>query len=198
MRLGILLFDGVEELDFVGPFEAFSMVGAVSKAEAFDIMLVSKTGDIVSCSKGLQVKTTHALEDVAGLDILLVPGGRGTRAEINCTELIAWIDEISKTAKWVTSVCTGAFLLAKSGLTIDKRLTTHHMAFDEFKSLKLSGTLVQGERYIRDGNLVTAAGVSAGIDMALWLIGEIHSIDLAKRVQSAMEYYPEPPFENIS
>jgi transcriptional regulator GlxA family with amidase domain len=149
---------------------------------------------MVNCAKGMRVLAHTSMAATKGLDVLLVPGGRGTRPLIENQAVVDWVKVQSGKVKWTTSVCTGAFVLAKAGLTVDKRVTTHHMAFNEYKKLGLPGTLIKGERFVREGNMITAAGVSAGIDMALWLTGEMYSEEIARGVQSAMEYYPDPPY----
>ena len=123
-----------------------------------------------------------------------MPGGQGARALLDQADVLDWVRSISKHTKWVTSVCTGAFVLSKAGLTQGKRLATYWAAFKEFEQLGLSGTLVPDVRYVRDGNLLTSAGVSAGIDMSLWLVGEIFSPQFARDVQRAMQYDPAPPY----
>jgi len=142
----------------------------------------------------MRVLADAAMADVESLDIICVPGGPGSRAVIEQSHIVDWVKSIAGSATWVTSVCTGAFVLAKAGLTKEKRLATYWGAFDEFKQLGLSGTLVPHVRYVRDGNMLTSAGVSAGIDMALWLVGEMFSPQFSRDVQRAMQYDPAPPY----
>jgi len=197
-RIGLILFDGAEELDFVGPFEVFTMINAVAKGVGIDskvdVVLVSETGADIKGAKGMRIGIDYSFENCPPLDVICIPGGFATRDEINNPAIIEWIQKTAPKCEWVTSVCTGAFLLAKAGLTEGKKLTTHWFAFDEFKEIGLPGQLQPQTRYVRDGNLVTAAGVSAGIDMALWLSGQMYNPDLARRVQKAMEYDPAPPY----
>lgn len=198
MDIGILIFDGVEELDFVGPWEVFTMSNemfARQKTPAPDkVRLIAKTHDAVTCAKGMRVLPDATTADVATLDVLLVPGGMGTRREIKDEALTSWIAAIAKGAKWTTSVCTGAFLLAASGASKGKRVTTHWRAVEEMRGYDWPVEIVEGERYVIDGRVVSAAGVSAGIDMALWLVGQWHGEDHARLTQRGMEYYPEPPY----
>ena len=198
IEIGILIFDDVEELDFVGPWEVWNMVNTVSRhreeISPFRVRLISPDGKQIKASKNMRVLADAAMVDVEQLDIICVPGGMGARPLIERPDVVDWVKMISKNATWVTSVCTGAFVLAKAGLTNGKRLATYWGAFDEFKRLGLSGTLVPHVRYVRDGNLLTSAGVSAGIDMSLWLVGEIFSPQFARDVQRAMQYDPAPPY----
>lgn len=196
--IGILIFDDVEELDFVGPWEVWNMVNMVSRfrgeADPFRVRLISSDGQQIRAAKGMRVLADAAIAQVEQLDIICVPGGQGARALLDKADVLDWVRSISKHAKWVTSVCTGAFVLSKAGLTQGKRLATYWAAFKEFEQLGLSGTLVPDVRYVRDGNLLTSAGVSAGIDMSLWLVGEIFSPQFARDVQRAMQYDPAPPY----
>lgn len=198
IEIGILIFDDIEELDFVGPWEVWNMVNTVNRsrgeADAVRVRLISPEGGQVRAVKGLRVISDAAMAEVDSLDIICVPGGQGARPLIQQGDVVDWVAQISKTCTWITSVCTGAFMLSKAGLTNDKRLATYWGAFDEFKALGLKGTLVPHVRYVRDGNVVSSAGVSAGIDMALWLVGEIYNPQFARDVQRAMQYDPAPPY----
>ena len=197
-NIGIYIFENVEELDFVGPFEVFSMVNTVlqyeGKADAVKVMLISETGDDITGVKGMRTGAHAAIADINSLDIICIPGGQGARSVIKNANVIKWVKDISQSCEWVTSVCTGSFVLAKAGLTKGKRIATYWGAFDEFERLGLHGDLRANVRYVRDGNLVTSAGVSAGIDMALWLVGQIYSPAFARRVARAMQYDPAPPY----
>ncbi len=196
--IGIFIFHDAEELDFVGPYEVFTMVNTVmqyeGKPDAVEVILISEDGRDITGKKGMRVGAHAAMADIASLDVICVPGGQGSRAQINNDAVIKWVQSTAPTCEWVTSVCTGAFILAKAGLTQGKRLATFWGAFDEFKALGLPGELVPHVRYVRDGNVVTSAGVSAGIDMALWLTGQMFSPQLARKVQRGMQYDPAPPY----
>ena len=196
-RIGILIFDGAEELDFVGPYEVFTMVNATldeGDAPLNEVLLISEDGGEVTCNKGMRVAAQHAMAEAPPLDVICVPGGSGTRPLIEHKPVIDWLAAIAPSCTWVTSVCTGAMLLSAAGLTEGRKITTHWAAMAEFEQRGLAGALQQGPRYVRDGNLVTAAGVSAGIDMALWLTGQMHGVERARRTQKAMEYNPAPPY----
>lgn len=196
--IGILIFDDVEELDFVGPYEVFTMINEISeslgKAPFVDVMLISETGQDITGRKGMRVGAHIAMNDVSELDVILIPGGQGSRDVIQNNAVLAWIKDRAARCEWVTSVCTGSFVLAKCGLTQGRKITTHWANFDEFKRLGLEGDLMAHMRYVRDGNIVTSAGVSAGIDMSLWLTGQMFSPKLARQVQRAMQYDPAPPY----
>lgn len=188
---GMLLFDGVEELDFVGPWEVFTVATRWQSDDR--VVTVAEQARPVRCAKGLRVLPDHDFGDAPPLDVLLVPGGQGTRREVGNPVLIEWLRREGRRCAWVTSVCTGALLLHEAGLARAKRVTTH-WGFVEALRARGDVTVLENVRYVRDGNLVTAAGISAGIDMALWLVGQIHGVDLARAVQRQMEYEPAPPY----
>ena len=169
--IGIFIFNDAEELDFVGPYEVFTMINTIlqyrGKPDAVKVILISEDGKDVTGKKGMRVGAHAAMTDINALDVICIPGGFGSRELINNETVIHWIQAIAPTCEWVTSVCTGSFILAKAGLTKDKKISTYWAAFDEFKALGLEGNLIPHVRYVRDGNVVTSAGVSAGIDLSL-------------------------------
>ncbi len=187
---GILLFDEVEELDFAGPLEVFGMSGKIREGK---VVTIAERVAPVTGFHGLRVLPDFDFDGAPELDILLVPGGVGTRKQVDNRVLIDWLRAVAPRCQWVTSVCTGTLLLHEAGIARG-RCTTTHWGFVE--TLRARGDIEVKEdvRYVRDGNLVTAAGVSAGIDMALWLIGQIHDVDHARQVQRMMQYEPQPPY----
>jgi transcriptional regulator GlxA family with amidase domain len=197
LTIGILIFPDAEELDFVGPWEVFTMSamarnkGVLPKGE---VVLISESGEPVRAAKGMAFLPDCSIETAPKLDVLLIPGGMGTRVEVENKILIDWIAKVSADCTWVTSVCTGAVLLAEAGPAAGKRVTTHWGFVEELRAHGKVAEVVENIRYVRDGNVITAAGVSAGIDMALWLIGEIWGQDHARTTQHYMEYYPSPPY----
>ena len=202
VSIGILVFDGAEELDFVGPWEVFSMANEVSshlgQGPVHDVKLIAEHDRPVVCAKGMRVLPDLTTAQCTKLDVLLIPGGIGTRREAANPELLDWIATIARTAKWVTSVCTGALLLTAAGPGKGKRVTTHWSFVETLRKRGEAAEVLDKYRYVRDGNMVTAAGVSAGIDMALWLTGELHSPDFARAVQRGIEYDPAPPYAGLT
>lgn len=188
---GILLFDGAEELDFVGPWEVFTMSREVGADDR--VVTIAQRSDPVRCAKGLRVLPDHAFQDAPELDVVLVPGGIGTRTEAENPVLLEWLRKSAEHCTWVISVCTGSLLLSEAGLVSGKRITTHWAFVDALRA-RTDAEVLEKVRYVRDGKVVTAAGVSAGIDMALWLTGQIHGVEHARTVQRWMEYDPEPPY----
>jgi transcriptional regulator GlxA family with amidase domain len=197
MKIGILLFDDAEELDFVGPWEVFKMARE-AKPEAFELLLVAEKDAPVRCRGGMRVLPDTTMAACGSLDVLLVPGGQGTRTEVKNEALLAWIAKVSARAEWVTSVCTGAMLLTAAGPARGKRVTTHWAFVKALRERGEAAEVLDSFRYVRDGNVVTAAGVSAGIDMALWLVGQWHGPEFARNVQRYMEYDPAPPYAGLA
>ncbi len=197
-KIGILIFDDAEELDFVGPWEVFTMTNEVfaraGKERPHEVLLISELDEPVRCAKGMRVLPDITTRQCEALDVLLVPGGQGTRREVKNEALLSWIATIAAECKWVTSVCTGALLLTASGQAKGKRVTTHWNFIEQLRGRGEAEEVLENVRYVRHGNVLTAAGVSAGIDMALWLVGELHGPAIARAVQRAMEYHPAPPY----
>ncbi|MCO1656461.1 DJ-1/PfpI family protein [Pseudonocardia sp. S2-4] len=179
--IGILLFDGVEELDVVGPWEVFTASSA----------LLERAG-AVRCRKGMRVLTDFSFTDHPPLDVLVVPGGDGVLLGVQDPALLRWLAEVGARARWVVSVCTGALLLHASGLGKGRRLATH-WAFED-RLAELGAEVVRDARWVRDGNVVSSQGVSAGIDVALWLVGQLHSPAHARATQRYIQYDPAPPY----
>jgi transcriptional regulator GlxA family with amidase domain len=190
-NVGLLIFDGAEELDFVGPWEVFTYANKLTGKDR--VLTIAESLRPVRCAKGMQVLPDAPLADAPPLDVVLVPGGIGTRREVANPEVIGWLRKVCADATWVTSVCTGSLLLHEAGPARGKRVTTQ-WSFVETLRGRGDITVLDKVRYVRDGNLVTAAGVSAGIDMALWLVGQRDGVQVARDVQRGMEYDPAPPY----
>ena len=185
--VGILVFPEVEVLDFCGPFEVFASASQDGE-RLFSVSVVGETTDVVSCRGGLLVKPNTSLADAPQFDLIVVPGGFGTRTEIDNSVVIDWIRTQDAETEITTSVCTGALLLAKAGLLDGLPVTTHWDAFDEllgyFPHLQTDIT----RRVIDTGHIVTSAGVSAGIDMALAMVERLHGRAIAEETARGMEY----------
>jgi len=191
MKIAILIYGGITALDAVGPYDILNRVPGT------EVVFVAKTKGTVRTGNGaLGLVADHALSDIAAADVLLVPGGsKGLVEAIHDPVYQDWIVALDKTTQWTTSVCTGALFLAAAGLLAGRRATTHWRAAHGLA--KYSATYV-AERYVHDGKYVTAAGVSAGIDMALYLVEQTAGRDMAQAVQLSAEYVPQPPFPPVS
>lgn len=185
-QTGIVIFDDVEVLDFCGPFEVFSVTRLNEQKRReelspFNVFLVAETKSPVVATGGMKVFPDYDLDDCPALDILVVPGGWGTRREMNNEQLLRWIANRSRQVKLLTSVCTGALLIGKAGLLDGKRATTHWRSLDWMQEL-FPKTLVEKQRhFVEDGALFTSAGISAGIDMALKVVARF--LETASRGQ---------------
>lgn len=186
MAFGILVFPQVEELDFVGPWEMATMWKMVAGGP--DCVLVAEQAAPVLCAKGLSVNPQVGFADCPPLDVLLVPGGQGTRTEVNNRVLLDFVARQAQGCRAVLSVCTGAFVLHAAGLLTGRRATTHWGALNRLRAL--GDVQVVEERFTRDGTVWTAAGVSAGIDLTLAYIADAAGAEAAGKVQLAAEYYP--------
>jgi transcriptional regulator GlxA family with amidase domain len=186
MKIGFLLFDDFEELDFAGPWEIFGQWCKTSNG--VELLAVSQNGGTVKGANGLKVLTDCNFANCPQLDVLLIPGGMGTRKEVSNAELISFVQQQSAKCKHVMSVCTGSFILQAAGLLSGKKATTHWASLERLRKF-LDVTVVE-ERFVRDGNVWTSAGVSAGIDLALAFIADQQGEEIAGKVQLGAEYYP--------
>ena len=193
INIGILVFERVEELDFIGPYEIF----AAAHDNAPDVLDVKTYGfdktDFIANKR--MPFTAHALcKEAPGLDVLIVPGGNGSVEAAQQAGLVDWVKQQAASAQWTSSVCTGARILQAAGLIDGKRITTFHGAIDDFRNANRALEVLDDVRYVQDGSLVTSAGISAGIDMSLWLLGQITSPAFAREIQAYTEYFPAPPY----
>jgi transcriptional regulator GlxA family with amidase domain len=191
--IGILLFDGLEELDAIGPWEVLAAWTQQFPDDGWTVVTVSASGGLVHCAKGLVVQAQHSYGDMPPLDVLLVPGGRGTRAQRADAAQLDWIRARRADTPLLTSVCTGSLVYAAAGLLRDRPATTHWGSLDRLKELDPSIDLRPDARYVDDGDIITASGVSAGIDMALHLVDRLAGTPRAREVRHYIQYDPEPP-----
>lgn len=191
--VAIVVFEDVEELDFVGPWEVFASLQS-RQPELCSMYTVAQHAGTIRCAKGLRVVPDHTFETAPRADVLLIPGGNGRKREVDNPKMIQFIQHMAERAELVTSVCTGAFLLARAGLLEDKRATTYWNAVDE---LRAKGVNVTPQRWVEDGRVITASGVSSGIDMSLFVVGKLWGPPVARSVQKWIEYFPQPPYEDV-
>ncbi len=190
--VGILIFDDVEVLDFCGPFEVFAtarpLEDSSDEARLFQVVTIAEEDRIIHCRGDLLVQPHHTIDDHPALDILVVPGGQGTRRERLNGRLLDWITAQNESIELTTSVCTGAFLLAERGLLDGRRATTHWASVDWMREHYPSVTMLADQRVVDEGHVITSAGVSAGIDMALHVVGRLHGPEVAAWTARRMEY----------
>ena len=197
LKTGILVYPDVEVLDFCGPFEVFSVtrlegVNRREEVSPFDVFLVAESPAPVKAAGGLRVVPDQTFESCPPLDILVAPGGWGTREQVNNAALVAWLKTQAAGAKFVTSVCTGSFLLGQAGLLAGRRATTHWMSLDRMRQTFPDVTVEDALHWVEDGTVLTSAGISAGIDLALAVVAKLFGEAIARDTAKYMEYpYPE-------
>ena len=190
MRIALLLFDRLTALDAVGPYEV------LSRLPGADLRLVAKEVGVKRTDTGaLGLEADLALSELTDPDVVVVPGGAGSRPLMSDAEVLDWVRSAHETSTWTTSVCTGSLVLGAAGLLAGKRATTHWAYLDRLREL---GADPVSERVVEDGKVITAAGVSAGIDMALGLAARIAGEQVAHAIQLGIEYDPQPPFDSGS
>jgi cyclohexyl-isocyanide hydratase len=185
-RIAIVLFDDITQLDMTGPAQVFA------KMPGAEIQYVARSLEPVTTDSGFRIEPTTVFADAFAADVLVVPGGDGSFDAMLDDEIVSFVRRQAESATWVTSVCTGAFVLGAAGLLAGKRATTH---WASKPMLAAFGADPSEDRVVDDGSVVTAAGVSSGIDMALWLVAELAGQETAERVQLQIEYDPQPPFD---
>ncbi|BDZ49939.1 putative transcription regulator, AraC family protein [Frondihabitans sucicola] len=191
--IGILLFDGVEELDAVGPWEVLAWWTLHHPEDGYEVVTLAETDARVTCAKGLRILPDLALADAPQLDVVVYPGGQGTRAHLNDPTRLEWVRRQRDTASIMASVCTGALVYAAAGLLAGRPATTHWSAFDELAAQDPTVVIERDVRFVDDGDVITSAGVSAGIDMALHLVDRLAGRERAVEVRRGIQYDPEPP-----
>jgi transcriptional regulator GlxA family with amidase domain len=192
-RVGILIFPQVEVLDFCGPFEVFSVTRVNENARRdepspFEVLLVAETAEPVTTTGGMRVIADVTIDACPPLDVLVVPGGWGTRSEIKNERLLAWIAERGKSVETLTSVCTGSMLLGQAGLLDGRHATTHWRSLPWMRDSFPTVTVEEKLHVVEDGNVLTSAGISAGIDMALRVVARYHGEAVARATARNMEY----------
>ena len=194
MRIAIALFEGAEELDWAGPWEVLAAWALMWPDDGVEVVTVGPTPDPVRCAKGLRVLADVGWDEVGPLDVLVYPGGIGVRANLDAGDPVHQrLRDLQAGGTLLTSVCTGSLVYAAAGLLRERPATTHHGSLGRLAELDPTVDVRPDERFVDDGEVVTAAGVSAGIDMALHLIARLHSTERAREVRRYVQYDPEPP-----
>ncbi|MBV8964664.1 MAG: DJ-1/PfpI family protein [Mycobacteriaceae bacterium] len=189
MQIAIVLYPGFTALDFIGPYEALRWLPGAEVRFVWH-----EPGPITADSGVLVIGATHSFDETARPDIILVPGGFSTMEHARDEKLLDWLRTAHQTATWTTSVCSGSIILAAAGVLDGKRATSHWAALSALKALGVKA--VGDQRIVHEGDIVTCAGVSAGIDLGLWLAGRIGGDGRAKVIQLSMEYDPQPPYDS--
>ncbi|MCW2663728.1 MAG: glutamine amidotransferase [Mycobacterium sp.] len=188
-QIAIVAYPGFTALDLIGPYEVLRNL-----PDAEVRFVWHESGPITADSGVLVIGATHSLAETPSPDVILVPGGPSTPVHARDEALLEWLRRAHRTASWTTSVCSGSVILAAAGLLKGRRATSHWLAIPLLKGF--GATPVADERIVHEDNIVTSAGVSAGLDLALWLAGQIGGEGRAKAIQLAIEYDPQPPFDS--
>jgi transcriptional regulator GlxA family with amidase domain len=192
-RLGIVLFDNVEELDAVGPWEVLAYWALNYRDDDVEISSLSPQGGEVTAAKGLRMVAQYSFADAPTYDVLVHPGGQGTRPQMRDDQHLEWVQKQRASVPLMTSVCTGSLVYAAAGLLRNRPATTHWASLDLLAETDPTIDVRREARYVDDGDIVTSAGVSAGIDMALHLVRRLAGEQRARDVRRGIQYDPEPP-----
>jgi len=188
VNVGIYIYDQAEVLDFSGPFEVFSTASRVCNGDnPFDVFLISETGNAVIARAGYKVLPSYGFNNHPEIDLLIIAGGVHIN-EMDKPQVIEWIYQQSQNASVVASVCTGAFLLAKAKVLIEHKVTTHWEDIADLRSMFPQLDVVENVRWVDEGMIITSGGISAGIDMSLYLVSKLHSNDLAEKTARQMDF----------
>lgn len=188
LNTAILVFDDVEVLDFAGPFEVFSVTNELSGYSLLNVFTVARSKAPVTARNGLSINPDHSIAIVPQPDILIIPGGSGTRPLLEQSDILSWITHTARYADKVLSVCTGALLLAKAGLLEGMKATTHNSAFEALAELAPNTEIIGDARFVDNGKVITSAGISAGIDMSLYVVEMLFGEEVAQNTAAYMEY----------
>jgi transcriptional regulator GlxA family with amidase domain len=192
-HIGILLFADVEELDAIGPWEVLSWWTRRFPDDGFAVTTFSAAGGLVECAKGLTVRSHSSYVDAPPLEVLIYPGGQGTRPHLHDNTQLEWVRRQREVVPLMTSVCTGSLVYAAAGLLANRPATTHWASLELLAELDTSIEIRPDDRFVDDGDVVTSAGISAGIDMALHLVRRLAGADRAREVRHGIQYDPAPP-----
>jgi transcriptional regulator GlxA family with amidase domain len=188
LKLTLLCFEDMEVLDFAGPFEVFSVANQLEDYTLMDIAVVSKDGGIITARNGLKILPDTGIHEVINTDILIIPGGDGTKRILEDEVLMSWLDKLIPQSRIAFSVCSGARILARLGYLDGKPFTTHHEVFEDVQKLTKEGIPVKDQRFVDLGSIMTAAGISAGIDLSLHVVKRLWGDPVQNRVIRYMEY----------
>ncbi len=187
-NVAIFIFNNVEVLDFAGPFEVFSVTSELNNYEYFDVYTVAEKPGAITAVNGLNVNPKYCFADCPRPDILIIPGGVGSRVAMNNSHVVEWVKASSQEAELVLSVCSGVRILAKSGLLDGLEVTTHHEVMEHLQELAPTATLRENVRFVDTGKIMTSGGISAGIDLSFYVVRKLLGEEIAAKTARYMEY----------
>lgn len=188
LQLGLLAFPDMEVLDFAGPFEVFSVANQLSDYKLFDIHVIGLNEQLVKAKNGLKIMPDCGMDTISKLDILIIPGGDGSKALLKHEKGMAWIDSIIPQAQIVATICSGARILAQLGYLRNQTFTTHASVFEDVVSIEPTAKALKAVRFVDNGKIMTAAGVAAGIDLSLHIVEKLFGTALKEETARYMEY----------
>ena len=186
--VGIFLFNDVEVLDFAGPFEVFSVTSELNEYSLLNVFTITHDGKIITTVNGLKVQPDYSFDLHPQIDILVIPGGVGSKREIEDRKTLEWVKKNYLTSKITFSVCSGARILGKLGLLDGLRSITHHEVISHLKEIAPLAIIDTDSRYIDNGKIMTSAGISAGIDLSLHIVNKLFGVDIERKTIEYMEY----------
>ncbi len=184
----ILLFDGIEVLDFVGPFEVFSVTSELNNFELFNVFTITRDGTWIKTVNSLQVLPDYSINNHPPIDLLIIPGGEGTRVLIKDDEVLSWIERVHRVTKIPLSVCSGALVLGELGLLDNLECITHHEVVLVLQEIASAAVINPEKRFIDNGKIMTSAGISAGIDVSLHIVDKLYGPEIQQKTTTYMEY----------
>ncbi len=187
-KVGILLFEDVELLDFAGPYEVFSVTNELNDFRLFETFTVSEKGEVIKTVNGLRVISDYSVNDCPPIDILIIPGGVGARKVLNNLKLLNWVKASFDKSEITFSVCSGAMITGKTGLLDNIGYTTHHEVFDDMAEIAPGAILTGDKRFVDNGKIMSSAGISAGIDLSLYIVEKLHGKAVMEKTASYLEY----------
>lgn len=185
IKIGILIFPQVEEMDFVAPFEVLSYINKI-EPDSSQVFLIAEKLELIQAANGMKILPDHSFDTCPHLDILVIPGGKGRSQAMHNPKIKDFVLQQSKQTKYMTSVCTGAFILAAAGLLDGKKATTYHSAFEELRTYNV--TVEEKVKVVHDGNIITAAGVTSGLELGFYVLKILFGSVLAQAVADKIEY----------
>lgn len=196
-NVGIMVFEEIEVLDFAGPFEVFNVTAELNDPAPFNVYTVAETHAPVKTRGKLNINPNYSIYSMPKTDILIIPGGAGSRALVHKPHVIAWLQTQFEQVEFLASVCTGAIPLGKAGLLDGLRVTTHHENLDELRQYVSEDTVIEAKRYVDNGDILTSGGISAGIDMSLYLVQKLLGDDVLAKTMKEMEYTWTPDDSSV-
>lgn len=192
-RIALICFENMEELDLVGPWEVLRMWQLSFPEDEVEVFTASLDGETVTCAKGMRITADMTVGEMGGVEVIVYPGGRGTRPQVTDQRVLTFVSEQAASGALMTSVCTGSLVFAAAGLLESRPATTYWNSMEYLTELDDTIEPRPDERFVDSGEVITASGVSAGIDMALHLVLRLHSVERARQVKKLIQYDPEPP-----